>query len=559
MTVTVYEDKSLFEPDKLNSPGNNQLRIWSIHAENSGSEENKAFIKDISSEVKNLDALLASPSLGTGVDICDYHFDAVFGAFHAVSQSATECAQSLHRYRHQVPLHIWVAPRPPFGYKETRPWKIKQRMLELNEMTAFLIRIDRENGQRGAEKDWALDAYCEIEAQRNNSINNLREDLLTLLEEMGYNITTVESEVDAMVANKLKAAGQYLDAAHRLAVVQADNISPQEYQARQAKEYLEPEEIVECEKYRIQRDYGMPVTEELVKRDNGGQLISNLIALESLLAPSEGEIVDPETGRKYPAPPKIVAEKDLRERDNLPLCMDWNNYSSKWLARHALGLPKILARLMAGEEICATDPDVVKMTEMALASRVHIKAILNLTIPDNCRPMWLLGILIKQLGLTNVGRKKGRRGQQVYYYSLAIEDLAFAIEVLQYREQQRSQKAERERELQEKAQARIQSLYGLDLPKAACVTTPPHKRDLYTLEDGVDTKDKELKELNSRSSDILEKLKPALNLLFGTIDLGVEIIKEIVRSELSQNQLQKQILRWLSKPITFIPMDLSEG
>ncbi len=106
-----------------------------------------AFIKDISEEVKKVDVLLASPSLGTGVDIPNYHFDAVFGAFHAVSQTATECAQSLHRYRLQVPLHIWVAPRPPFGYKETNAAKIKERMLELNQMTAFLIRIDPETGE----------------------------------------------------------------------------------------------------------------------------------------------------------------------------------------------------------------------------------------------------------------------------------------------------------------------------------------------------------------------------------------------------------------------------
>ncbi len=562
MTVTVEEDRSLFAADgRLDNPGNNKLRIWSIHAENSGSKENKAFIKDISREVKNLDALLASPSLGTGVDISDYHFDVVFGAFHAVSQSATECAQALHRYRHQVPLHIWVAPRPPFGYKETYDWKIKQQMLELNEMTAFLIRIDRESGKRGAEKDWALDAYCKIEAQRNDSINNLRDDLKTLLEEMGYNISTIESEHDPGVAAKLKAAGQYLDAAHSSAVVQANNISSQEYLARQAKEYLSPEEIVECEKYRIQRDYGMPVTEELVKRDNGGQLISQLIALESLLAPSEGEIIDPETGRKYPAPPQIVAEKDLRERDNLPLCMDWHNYSSKWLARHALGLPKILSRLMAGEEICATDSDVVKMTDIALASRIHIKAILNLTIPDNCRPMWLLGVLIKQLGLTNVGRKKGRRGQQVYYYSLAIEDLAFAVEVLQYRERQRLEKAKREQESYEKArrhQARMKSLYGIEPPQAS-VSTPLHKRDVYTLNAGVDTANPQSDKVNSNNSDfspqILEGLKPTLDLIERTINLAMEVLKEIVMRSLSLNQLQNRLLRQLFKKLNFMLID----
>ncbi len=95
-----------------------------------------------------------------------------------------------------------------------------------------------------------VNAYCEIEAQRNYSINNLRSDLLTLLEEMAYKITTVESDSDAMVKNKMLTAGRYLDTVHQLAVVNASDISQQEYLSRQAKDYLEPEEIVECEKYR---------------------------------------------------------------------------------------------------------------------------------------------------------------------------------------------------------------------------------------------------------------------------------------------------------------------
>ena len=37
----------------------------------------------------------------------------------------------------------------------------------------------------------------------------------------------------------------------------------------------------------------MAVTEELVRKDAQGSLISQLIALESLLANSEGKIVDP--------------------------------------------------------------------------------------------------------------------------------------------------------------------------------------------------------------------------------------------------------------------------
>ena len=82
MTVKVFDHQPLFGQDgKLDDKSDNKLRIWSIHAENSGSEENVAFIKDISEEVKNVDVLLASPSLGTGVDIPNYHFDAVFWCF----------------------------------------------------------------------------------------------------------------------------------------------------------------------------------------------------------------------------------------------------------------------------------------------------------------------------------------------------------------------------------------------------------------------------------------------------------------------------------------------
>jgi hypothetical protein len=514
MAVQVAEERALFEPGTgVNSQSQGKLRVWSIHADNSGSKENKAFIKDISQQVKNVDAFLASPSLGTGVDICDYHFDAVFGAFHAVSQSATECAQALHRYRHQVPLHIWVAPRPPFGYQETSAEKIKKSMLQLNQMTAFLIRVDKESGTRGAEKDWALNAYCEIEAQRNYSINNLRDDLLTLLEEMAYNITTVESSSDSMVKNKMLEAGRYLDTAHQLAVVNASDISQQEYLNRQAKDYLEPEEIVECEKYRISRDYGMTVTEELVKKDGQGGLISQLIALESLLANSEGKIVDPMTGKEYPAPPEIVANKDLKERDNLPLCMDWHNYSSKWLARHNLGLPRLVTRLMEGEEICATDSNVVKMTEMAIASRVHIKNILNLTIPENCKPMWLVGILIGQLGLKTVSCKRGKRGEQVRYYRLAQEDTIFALEVLQYRIKQREEKARKELERQQQNrehQTRMQTQYGIE-PPLKPVDTPPDKEGIYTLGDGMDTEDNLVSKLRVALSKLNFELKQKLS------------------------------------------------
>ncbi|MBD2518426.1 DUF3854 domain-containing protein, partial [Nostoc sp. FACHB-973] len=420
-----------------------KLRIWSVHSDNSGSDENVAFIKDITNAVKNLDALFTSPSLGTGVDISEYHFDLVFGVFHGVSQTATECAQQLYRYRPKVPFHVWVAPRPPFGYKDVNATKIKERLLQSNEMTAFLIRIDRKTGKRGAEKDWALDAYCQILANRHYSLNNLRDDLRSLLTEMGNTFISVGSDDDGQSLERMKNAATALDTAHYSAVARANNITLSEYRARQSKDYLTPQEVFENEKFRISDSYGIDVTPELVELDNGGRLIRAIAGLEAILSKPEGIIIDDATGREYPEPPKLVTDKDRAERDKLALCMDWGNYSAKWLARFNLGLHQILERLVTGGEITATDPGLIKMIAIASSCAAHVKAILGFTIPSDCKPIWLLGTLVEQLGLKLTFRKQGKRGQQVKLFSLSKEQLEFALQVIAHRETKRNQKENR--------------------------------------------------------------------------------------------------------------------
>ncbi len=433
-----YEESN---SEKSHTP--QKWRIWSVHSDNSGSDENVAFIKDITNAVKNFDALFTSPSLGTGVDISEYHFDLVFGVFHGVSQTATECAQQLYRYRPKVPFHIWVAPRPPFGYKDTNASKIKERLLQTNEMTAFLLRIDRETGKRGAEKDWALEAYCQIMANRHYSLNNLRDDLRSLLTEMGNTFIYVGSDSDPQSLESLKAAAQALDSAHNSAVAKAKNITLSEYRARQSKDYLDPSEIFECEKFRISDSYGIEVTESLVEMDKGGRLIRAIAGLEAILAKPEESFTDPKTGQTYPTPPTIVTQKDRTERDNLPLCIDWGNYSARWLARFNLGLHQILKRLVRGDEVTASDTQLVNMTAIAIHCAAHIKAILGFTIPSDCKPIWLLATLVEQLGLKLTFRKQGKRGQQVKLFSLSKEELEFALQVIAHRETKRNQKENR--------------------------------------------------------------------------------------------------------------------
>jgi hypothetical protein len=126
--------------------------------------------------------------------------------------------------------------------------------------------------------------------------------------------------------------------------------------------------------------------------------------------------------------------------------MDWGNYSARWLARFNLGLHDILKRLVAGVEITANDPDLLRMTDIAKYCAPHVKAILGFTVPSNCQPIWLLGVLLEQLGLKLVDHKVGPRGKQVKHFSLSQEELDFAHAVIAHRANKRAQKEERARQ-----------------------------------------------------------------------------------------------------------------
>ena len=496
-----------------------QLRVWAIHSENSGSEENVIFIREINIAIKDLDAFLITPSLSSGVDISSYHFDAVFGVFHAVSQSATECAQQLWRYRPDVPMYVWVAPRPPFGYAETNARRIKERILQTNEMTAFLIRINRETGKRGAEKDWALDASCQIEGQRNWSINHLRADLRSLLEEMGNTIAPVGDATDEGASRWMKAAGIAIDEEHYRKVANAKDIDRRTYAARQHQDYLKPEEVLECEKFRIQDTYGMSVTPELVEQDDSGRLIKKIIALEAILAAPGEMITDDDLGREFVAPPSVVVERDKSERDRLAICTDWSNHSTSWLMRHRLGLRAVLMDLMSGVEIKGDEAMIQVLAQFSKRNASHVKGILNLTIPLDESPVWILGQYLAQLGLSTESRRPLEDGKRVRYYRLNTEDVEFVQKVLEYRQRQRQEKERKRQESLERDAAyaaRMQAQYGINPP-----STPPINEDGSNNRGGMDTDEAD-------SISWWERVKYYAQLAIERFEYGVESVKELL-------------------------------
>ncbi|KST68087.1 plasmid replication protein, CyRepA1 family [Mastigocoleus testarum] len=498
----------------------NQLKIWAIHGDNSGSPENVDFIENINVAIKTIDILLASPSIGTGVDMSTMHFDEILGVFHGVSQSAEECVQQLWRYRPNVPMHVWVAPHPPFGYGLTHWRKIKQQILQKNELTAFLIRVDRKTGARGAEKDWALDANCKIQAQRNFSINNLRADLRSLLSEMECKIIPVADGGNESAKNLMKIVSQKIDEEYCNSVTNANCIDGRTYDIRQRQEYLKPEEVLECEKFRIKQAYGMAVTPELVKKDDGGKLIKKIIQLEAILAEPVTEVN--EQGEEFKFPPDLVAQRDRSERERMAICTDWHNYSASWRMRSRLGLREILLYMFGGGRLTGCEDMVQELGDFSKQYAVHIKAILNLTIPENKSGMWALGSFLNQIGLSTDFKRLGPRDRRVKYYFLNSDDLAFAQQVLEYRQKKRDEKELKLQEQKERSQAhaaRIQTIYGTE--DNLSVSPPPNNIMENFLEEGEDT--------NKNKFSVPQKIKAFTQLIKEAFDFGIETIKELIK------------------------------
>ena len=500
-----------------------QLKIRMIHSENSGSPENTFFIENINTEVKTIDMLLGSPSIGTGIDISSYHFDEIFGVFHGASQTAQECVQQLWRYRPNVPMHIWVTKHPAFGYAQTNPRKIKEEILQKNELTAFLIRIDRQTGKRGAEKDWALNTSCKIQAQRNFSINNLRADLRTLLSQMGNNIIPMGDKSNKSAKNLIKYASQAIDKEYCNAVSQANSIDHRTYEARQRQEYLKPEEILECEKYRIKQAYGMVVTPELVKKDDKGRLIKKIIELETIVA--KPTMVVDKQGQESKFPPDLVAQRDRLERERISVCTDWHNYSANWLVRSRLGLREILIYMFGGGKLTGCEPMVQKLGDLSKQFAPHIKAILNLRIPDKSS-MWMLGMFLNQLGLSTVFKRLGPREHRVKYYSLNPDNLAFVQQVLEYRQKQRLEKEHKRQEEKERSEAhaaRMQAMYGVERDDflVSLVSEPSLNIVENNFKQGSDTANIGL--------SFGQKIKAFAQLVKEAFDFGVETVKELIK------------------------------
>jgi hypothetical protein len=187
--------------------------------------------------------------------------------------------------------------------------------------------------------------------------------------------------------------------------------------------------------------------------------------------------------------------------------------------RHWLGLRAVLMSMMASVEIKGDEAMIQILAEFSKRNASHVKGILNLTIPLDESPVWILGQYLSQLGLSTESRRPLEDGQRVRYYRLNTEDVVFAQQVLEYRQRQRSEREKKRQESQERNTAytaRIQAQYGINAP-----STPPNNESGSNNRGGMDTE-------SQLSDSWWDKVKYYARLAIERVECGVDALKVLL-------------------------------
>ncbi len=380
------------------------LKVLCVHQENSAAPEVRQIINNLNLYAPGYDVMIASPTLGTGIDINVKHFTETF--LHGVhgSTNHTDLLQHMARNRQAETIHAWIEPGQRKEPTDPEYWQ--QQCIKNFEETKLYIEYSPQTGQRVAapfDLDY-LQLWSDIKATDVASHNNLAGNFYAQAEREGYKIIAAsagdQAAISAAHTMRKDAAGE-IEQERKEAILNAPDIFEMQAQELEAKPYLTKSAKARLEKYRISHFYNLPVDAELIETDNKGrtmQRLTEFMMCRSLVDTKEIDLkIAEDTNKMLPDARNYTLRKELRIE----------------LIKAASG-PELATSYTAGQ---LRNNGFVAL---ALANKERIHRVLNYTLKDNFqdRPVELLSALVSQLNLKLECHKKGKKGSQVLTYTL---------------------------------------------------------------------------------------------------------------------------------------------
>jgi hypothetical protein len=183
-------------------------RYVKVTSENSQQDDIVEFVKTISVSAKAVDVILASPSMGTGVDITfpdnEIVFENVYGFFEPLVNTHTDIDQQLARVRHPREVKVYINPRK--YYPETDLNVIIENLGRAHISAQAVTFTD--DGQYVIDyNDPLLQIYAEVIAYRTSSSAKIYENYINYKKIMGYEIINIIKDDKQSVLGNQKLTG----------------------------------------------------------------------------------------------------------------------------------------------------------------------------------------------------------------------------------------------------------------------------------------------------------------------------------------------------------------
>lgn len=252
-------------------------------------DERERFIRGIKTEILKYDVTIASPALGTGVDITfednAVHIDVVYGFFNNLITTHTDIDQQLARVRHPGEIKVWIDRHCP--KIETDVDLITRRLARVYDVPEATIGWGRNGEYLYDENNARLRAFARMDSVQWSSFKFLADNFIQLRRENGWIIKYDHSiQRDQRRGNRLSAKEQ--SDRKIKAILNAETVSLDRYQELAIKfsdgENLSRQERRELDKAVLENAFGLPASYDLVSANLDGKLFKQVALFKEVKA-----------------------------------------------------------------------------------------------------------------------------------------------------------------------------------------------------------------------------------------------------------------------------------
>lgn len=384
-------------------------------------------LENIATEILNYDVVIASPTMGTGIDITfpnnSQLIDTVFGFFEACINTHFDIDQQLARVRQPKEIKVWVSPQH-FSF-ETDPSVIRYEILDNGLLNDALLGI-RDDGTPELDETY-LSIYIQVTSISRASKNNLRQNLEDLRKRNGWNVVQVAADTDAMKTGRVR-----LDEAKAIAEAQridnlcsAEKIDFEQYQELKDKSRtgvpLDDALLKSMRRHEIEAFYREDISPDLVMLDDHGAYRGKirLMHIYLLSAPT-------------------LKEQALKERDAEKLAPDRDNALVKKAVLHELLESAGIANAFGdiNTDLQLTKSGLMDFAKACQRRARKIQELFDIHVRKDVekKPMQQLSIVLDLIGLTTTpAERKKVAGEIIYLYRVDEASLKLAKEIVERR------------------------------------------------------------------------------------------------------------------------------